>query len=200
MQVFSERLKKLRSDKGINQSEMKEVTGVSVQSYSSYENGREPSYEVLAKIAKYFDCTTDYLLGLSDDKNSTVENERVLSERAFDYLLSTLPHADRNTFLAPFSILIDSYNSLRETDNTYLSGLLRAYLSAFSYYVETTISVIKELMNNIPENQNDKDIVLMKYYRETNECVTLFNELSKTVTTVLSNMPIKSDGDGNGKT
>lgn len=36
------------------------------QNYSAYEKGREPPYEVLVKLAKYFSVTTDYLLGLSD--------------------------------------------------------------------------------------------------------------------------------------
>lgn len=50
-----------------------------MQSYSAYEGAREPKYDLLCKLADYFDVTTDYLLGRKDDKGSPVvelENKR----------------------------------------------------------------------------------------------------------------------------
>lgn len=69
MSVFSERLRALRTEKGILQAEIATSVGLKPQSYSAYENGREPNYDILIKLAEYFDCTTDYLLGLSIVRN-----------------------------------------------------------------------------------------------------------------------------------
>ena len=64
---FSERLKKLREDKNINQIVLGKHLGFGATAISSYENGRnEPSVDTLIRIAKYFVVTVDYLLGVED--------------------------------------------------------------------------------------------------------------------------------------
>ena len=65
MIMFKERLKELRKEKMLSQDDFAKIINVSQRSISSWEKGsREPGFEVLAQIAKYFDVTTDYLLGL----------------------------------------------------------------------------------------------------------------------------------------
>ncbi|HHY53146.1 MAG TPA: helix-turn-helix transcriptional regulator [Clostridiales bacterium] len=44
--------------------------GIGLSTFSQYETGkREPDHATLLKIANYFNVTTDYLLGNSDDPN-----------------------------------------------------------------------------------------------------------------------------------
>lgn len=89
MSVFSERLRNARVEKGIKQAEIAEKLGVSVQSYSAYENGREPNYDILLKIAKILDVEASYLIGESDYKhslNSDICSVTGLSERAVEVL------------------------------------------------------------------------------------------------------------------
>jgi transcriptional regulator with XRE-family HTH domain len=60
-----ERIKELRSARNLTQSELANMIGVRVSTVSSYElSARQPSYDVLIKIAKVFDVTTDSLLGV----------------------------------------------------------------------------------------------------------------------------------------
>lgn len=63
--TFCDILKKERLDRHKTQKEIADVLGVSVQSYSTFENGREPNYTKLLALAEYFGVTTDYLLGKS---------------------------------------------------------------------------------------------------------------------------------------
>lgn len=66
MQIFSERLRELRKSAGITQRQIAARLNISQQSYARYESGTgEPNLETLAKIAKIFDVTADYLLGLA---------------------------------------------------------------------------------------------------------------------------------------
>jgi transcriptional regulator with XRE-family HTH domain len=64
---FKEKLKELRIEKKLSQTDLAKVLNVSQRSISSWETGfRRPDFETLELIAKYFDVSTDYLLGLGD--------------------------------------------------------------------------------------------------------------------------------------
>lgn len=60
---FKFRLKELRQDNDLTQEELAKALNITRQALSNYENSdREPSYDLLIKIADYFDVTLDYLL------------------------------------------------------------------------------------------------------------------------------------------
>lgn len=62
-----ERLKQARKAKGLTQEEAGKAIGQRFQNYARYENGIfELNYEQMVALCKLFDCTSDYLLGLSD--------------------------------------------------------------------------------------------------------------------------------------
>ena len=68
IRVMAERLRALRVDKGIGQNALADALGISNASISYWENGKqEPSARAIYKLAVYFDVTTDYLLGLTND-------------------------------------------------------------------------------------------------------------------------------------
>ena len=59
------RLKTLRLQKHLTQSQLAERLGITKSMVSAYETAtRYPSYEILFKLAFLFGTTTDYLLGL----------------------------------------------------------------------------------------------------------------------------------------
>lgn len=64
--VFNERIVALREKKGITQKQCAADLKVDYTKYNRWERGvYRPDYEMLVKMADYFDCTTDYLLGVS---------------------------------------------------------------------------------------------------------------------------------------
>lgn len=64
------RLKALRKEKGITQKELSEAFNVAQNTVSGWESGnREPSKEFIKKLAEYFNVSTDYLLGFTDNPN-----------------------------------------------------------------------------------------------------------------------------------
>ena len=65
---FPVRLRELMEQNKCTQADLAQATGRTRQTVSQYTTGMsEPGYDVLVKIALYFDVTTDYLLGLTDD-------------------------------------------------------------------------------------------------------------------------------------
>lgn len=62
---MKEKLKQLRFDKNVTQEQVAKEIGVTKSCYANYEQGsREPSFQILIRLCKYFDVSTDYLLGL----------------------------------------------------------------------------------------------------------------------------------------
>lgn len=67
MVKFAERLKELRIAKGFTRSQLAERLQVSLRCISYWETGqRECDFATLMQLAQTLDCTTDYLLGLSE--------------------------------------------------------------------------------------------------------------------------------------
>lgn len=67
--MFSARLSKLRKEKGISQKQCALDLDVDSSKYNKWENGKNrPSYDMVCKLANFFDTTTDYLLGNSDER------------------------------------------------------------------------------------------------------------------------------------
>ncbi|MBQ3492511.1 MAG: helix-turn-helix transcriptional regulator [Clostridia bacterium] len=62
------RLKELRLSRNLSQVKVAEVLGCNQTAVGKYERGQlEPSLETLVKLANFFNCSIDYLLGLEDD-------------------------------------------------------------------------------------------------------------------------------------
>lgn len=65
--LFNERLRELRQNKGLSQSQLAEALNISKSAISMYELGRrEPDLETLEGIADFFNVDINYLLGKED--------------------------------------------------------------------------------------------------------------------------------------
>ena len=62
---FKDILKELRLEKGLTQEELAKELNFSMSVVNKWENGKKnPSVDSLKILAKYFDVTIDYLLGI----------------------------------------------------------------------------------------------------------------------------------------
>ena len=65
--LFSERLRELRQNKGLPQSQLADALNISKSAISMYELGkREPDLETLEGIADFFNVDINYLIGKED--------------------------------------------------------------------------------------------------------------------------------------
>ncbi len=68
LELFAFRVKKLRKQRKLSQQELAEALGLKQTSISGIESGiRTTTIEKLILLAKFFDVSTDYLLGLKDE-------------------------------------------------------------------------------------------------------------------------------------
>ena len=88
MGIIAERITKARKELGLNQKELAKKASLTEANLSRYENGlREPkSALVLARLADALEVSTDYLVGLTDEK--TYDSYDVSKKEEDDILLA----------------------------------------------------------------------------------------------------------------
>lgn len=66
--MYYSRLKDLREDRDLVQKEVAAVLGIDQRVYSNYETGkREIPTRFVVTLAKFYDTSTDYILGLTNN-------------------------------------------------------------------------------------------------------------------------------------
>lgn len=86
------RLKELRIKKGVTQQTVADFLQFSRVAYTNIENGkREPAFETIVKLADYFEVSTDYLLGKTNNpaeftnmNEAVIKLQQELSKLDFD--------------------------------------------------------------------------------------------------------------------
>lgn len=103
------RLKFLREEKGLFQSDIAKILGVSVAAVGFYENEkRDMSPDTIIKLAEYFNVSTDYFLGKSDIRNPEQQEDPL--------------------GLAKIGFSMKDYNPPTETQKQQIKGLLEVIM------------------------------------------------------------------------
>ena len=67
IRTFASRLRQLRLDKNLRQEQVAKLIGVNKSAISTYENNtRQPSFDILVRLATLYRVSTDYLLGMTN--------------------------------------------------------------------------------------------------------------------------------------
>lgn len=86
---FSQRLAQLRKEKGISQKRAAAELGISQALLSHYEKGiRECGLPFLCRSAAFYGVTTDYLLGISEQRHNATAQRDAGSDLPEDHTLS----------------------------------------------------------------------------------------------------------------
>lgn len=65
--TFASSLRQLRLDKNLRQEQVAKLIGVNKSAISTYENNtRQPSFDILVRLATLYRVSTDYLLGMTN--------------------------------------------------------------------------------------------------------------------------------------
>lgn len=92
MSVF-ERIKKLADKKGKSMQVVAEENGFSSNLFYRWKKS-DPKGKDLAKIADYFNTTTDYLLGRTDNPSAENKSNDLADDVLFTYQGKKIPESD----------------------------------------------------------------------------------------------------------
>lgn len=151
--IFAERIGKLRNDKGMSQEELSAALNIDRGTIAKYETQKRiPSFEHLTAFSEYFNVSTDYLLGLTDNKTTDIEiqsicNKTGLSEKSIDVI----------TELNEYDIMIMS--KIIEYFGSGRSPILCLINDAINANPESNLSSIIERVNQIEEKYHIKNDV-----------------------------------------
>lgn len=194
MSVFSERLRQLRVDSGVTQKEVAAQLDVSMQSYSAYEKGREPNYSLLCAMARYFDVSTDYLLGLAEvtkSSNVGVVEQTGLSPKAVDLLNAAVLDEDSTGMEQDAVSALIEYNAETELlqnlykylygDYAFLdpSDTSPFYHNSKDKRFSTVKAIFKENMRTIHIEKLSSEAVHEVYFSRTIQSLIKMNDTIK---------------------
>ena len=77
------RLKQLRTENGLTQVDVSRELNITRQGYANYENEvTQPSPSILIKLADYFGCSIDYIVGREDESGNVNINSNLSFEES----------------------------------------------------------------------------------------------------------------------
>lgn len=134
LKVTGKRIAELRKEKGLTQEKLAKKLEVSSSLIGHYERGRTIPIDMLYEIAKYFDISTDYLLGLSNCKTTKADlkafcdstgiddtSVKILEEINFvyegNYLIPLLNYLIKEETLPPDEAFFEGIYSKIENSN-----------------------------------------------------------------------------------
>ncbi len=99
--MSNSRVRELRLKRGLKQEALGGMLGVSQQTISKIENSMDSvSIDLLINLSRYFNVTTDYILGLSDEKRNLLQssqaNKKVNDYYDFIMEIEELTESNRN--------------------------------------------------------------------------------------------------------
>ncbi|KAF5030215.1 helix-turn-helix protein [anaerobic digester metagenome] len=192
---LKDKIKELRLARKLSQRDLalkldelksdKRETDTYVQTISGWENGREPNLTYLVKLAKVFNVSTDYLLGLSDEENlvdimyerySTMDLDRLkVKMREFDRITQEGALRRITHF---YSSMIDGaeMNTLDPWSDTQLAKAF--YLGEFASRFET---VIIHILYGDDLISTDKDAFLFGIGGSEKSAMTAMSEITELI-------------------
>ena len=141
-EIFAERLRNLIEEKGISQKQLAAETQIAESSISKYLScDAEPKLVPLANIAKYFDVSVDYLLGISNCKQYQEDMQAVskftgLTDEALNFFTSAKGFTSAKRLTPVKSDEIIALSCMLE--NELWKDVLRSYIR----YADTAYAVL----------------------------------------------------------
>lgn len=137
MDILSQNLKRLREERGMEQAVAAAAVNVSRSSYSAYENGTTPPANTLMKIASFFGVSTDFLLGMTYNRQPmSGDLDKQLTQLIEISKGESFSSKDLSSLL---SALIEYYKSGSPAGSAPMDSI-RAYISAMCNMLDASVA------------------------------------------------------------
>lgn len=180
--TLGEKLKDLRTAKGYKSNEsLSSAINIPKTTLNDYENDRnnkDVGYANLVTLAKFYDISMDYLLGLSDVDNhlNTAYSDLGLNDKAIDILKTK----SINTRLLSEMIEHKHFADFLANIEIYIDRLASSQINTLNSKLHRAREEIKA-----QHNPDDKEIYMRTYHKGKYKRIVIFTELSTRILTVL---------------
>lgn len=71
---YYQRIRDLREDQDLTQDQLVKILKMHKTTYTNYEQGkREPPFEFIIKLAKFYNVSIDYIAGITDNPEELIK-------------------------------------------------------------------------------------------------------------------------------
>ena len=89
--TFAKRLRESRESKGKTQQQMAEMLGITAVSYGAWERGKtEPSLPRLVRLCRFFGVTSDWLIGIEEERKPILDARLVVLKEETDRAMASV--------------------------------------------------------------------------------------------------------------
>ena len=164
---IQERLKDLRVEKGLTLEQLSQQTKIPASTLGSYESDdyKEIPHRNIFDLAKFYGVSTDYLLGMTE--NRQLGNISISDLHLSDAALSLLKDQKLNTLLLSELITHEQFRKLMLDLEIYVDGLADMQVKSLNLAVETGRKILLKRHN--PDEYNLQLNVLKASHLELNE-------------------------------
>lgn len=156
--TLGEKLKDLRNSKGLTLKDLEKETGISKSSLSDYEkiddcNNKTLDNAALIRLAQFYNVSTDYLLGVTDNLKEAYTSIEEL--HLTDEAIAVLKSGNINPYLLSELITHPRFVTLMEDIEIYIQGLVTLQFNLLNAQMENMRAQIEGLRN---KNKSPKDL------------------------------------------
>ena len=164
---IQERLKDLRVEKGLTLEQLSQQTKIPASTLGSYESDdyKEIPHRNIIDLAKFYEVSTDYLLGLTENRQH--DNISISDLHLSDAALSLLNDQKLNTLLLSELITHEQFRKLMIDLEIYVDSLADMQVKSLNFVVDIGRKILLKRHN--PDEYNLQLNTLNMQHLELNE-------------------------------
>ncbi len=154
MNNICDRLRSLREERGISQEQLGGIMGVTRMTIAGYELAkRVPDANFILELSKFFKCSPNYLLGVSDFKDDDNYKKWEENLQTLDINITTLSIQRKKEFIKALNWMLSNNDEISKVIN-----LEDYFIDRFMNVTLSFIDIFKEFANTIEETGEDRKI------------------------------------------
>jgi transcriptional regulator with XRE-family HTH domain len=172
---FKERLKLLRKENNLSQAALAKHLGKSESAIRMWETDRaEPDIGMLIRIGQLFNCTIDYLMGVSEYKNVVEYQQEFEAKNIFIDSFDKLNFSDKDILLRFLDNLIRfrqaSFKDRKSKE--FMDGVFgKIFNHDFPIYMFSLLNILAHVEDTDPAFSDDDGKVFFQWqHRDLMEC------------------------------
>ena len=155
--MIGDSIKYLRMERNLSQDQLAAELGASKSSISNYENGnRVPDADFIIKLAKYFNVSADFLLGLNENTYGDTADEQEIAFWMKQMLHDSNYRDNLKNFLNTLSGAI-GLATQQPQNEVYLINAMEQIVKSFSSMI-AIFDIREEAIENLIKELSEKDV------------------------------------------
>ena len=137
MNSFCTRFRQLKEESGLTLKELSLKLDITIPNLSYYMKEREPSFDILVRIADEFNVSTDWLLGRSENRSTVIADPKSIIESKLDFSNDEKLSGEA----------LERYEELQKTSLDVLESVYMLNANPYQNYIKSVHGAISSILS-----------------------------------------------------